>query len=72
MLLERDKDKDKEKKKAWNNLLKVKGEDSAKWWSIWGRKDSKDKSKGNKSKTPPHSKSRSSNEFWFRDIVLTL
>ena len=52
MLLERDKDKDKEKKKAWNNLLKVKGEDSAKWWSIWGRKDSKDKSKGNKSK--PH------------------
>ena len=61
MLLEREKEKEKEKENASEDLLQMKGEDSVKWWSIRGRKDSKDKSKGNKSKTPPHSKSRSSN-----------
>ena len=58
------------------NLLKMKGEDSVKWWSIrgrkvsedsvkwWsirGRKVSKDRSKENKNKPPPRPKSRCSN-----------
>ncbi|KAH8096901.1 hypothetical protein BXZ70DRAFT_895536 [Cristinia sonorae] len=40
--------KDKNSKAPVENLLKVKGEDSQKWWSIGrGRKDSKEKSKEN-------------------------
>lgn len=54
------KEKEQEREKTSENLLKVKGEDSVKWWSIRGRKDSKDKSKENKSKPPPRSKSRCS------------
>ncbi|CAL1710495.1 unnamed protein product [Somion occarium] len=39
------------------NLLKVKGDDSQKWWSIGrGRKDSKEKAKENKPQAPPRSK----------------
>ena len=40
MLLDREKEKTKEKENVSENLLKMKGEDSVKWWSIRGRKDS--------------------------------
>ena len=43
--------KEKESKAPVDNLLKVKGEESQKWWSIGrGRKDSKEKSKENAAK----------------------
>ena len=43
----------------------MKGEDSVKWSSIRGREYLENKSKENKSKLPPRSKSRCSDRFGF-------
>ena len=48
------------------NLLKVKGDENQKWWSIGrGRKDSKSKEKDKEQKAPARSKSA----CWFRYLV---